>query len=1176
MVAGMVPDAIVAQEVEQRELNSSNETFEDGSYYQTHTLEGEAGQEIAIELVSSEFDAYLILVDPEGNQIAKDDDSGEGKNAKIITTLPTTGTYHIIVKTYEAGETGTYSLHWHNATQQEQKRAEADSLEQQVLALYQQGRYAEAIPIAKRSLTLRQQVLGEEHLDIAASLTNLAALYEEQGKYEQAEPLFRQVLEMTQNILGEENLEVAVAKNNLAFVYESQGQYDKAANLYRQALELFQKLLDTEHIHVARSFENLASVYSSQNRYAKAEPLYQQALEIKKSLLDEPHLEIANTLNNLGLLYKNQGRYNQAESLYQKSLEMTQSLLGEQHPKIATSLNNLAALYRSQGRYAKAEKFYRQALAMRKRIFGEQHPQVAGSLNNLAILYESQGRYAEAEPLYRQALEIYQQMPNQQHPRMATIFNNMGGLYERQGMYEQALSLYRQALDILKPVLGVKHTYTAKTLNNLAALYQRLGQYEQGKRLLLESLEIYKQRMGDQHPQIAQILSNLAVLSADRGQYEEAESLYQQSLNMSKALLGEEHPQIAASLDNLASLYASQGKYDRAVSFYQQSLNMKQRLLSEEHPQLAINLNNLATVYWAQGKLEKAVEVLRRGFRVQNQNLTRLLAVGSERQKQDYMATMVGTTYSAVSLHLQGIPNSSAAARLALTTVLRRKGRILDMMANNLRNLRQHVTPENQELLDQLADTRSQLATLLFQGVGNRSLEVYRQQVANLKAEANQLENKLSYRSNKFRSQSQPVTVEAIQEKIPDNAALLEFIRYQPYNPEANTQQDRWRPFRYAVYIVLATGEPQWLDLGAAQPIDRAIAEFRQALQNQNSNMKTVARQLDKKLMQPVRSLLNRPQHLLISPDSQLNLIPFAALVDENNRYLVRDYQITYLSSGRDLLQRQQVSPIDSPPVLVAHPDYSQAKGTETGAGGLDNSNDRRSVDLADLTVGSLPGTADEAEAIAPMFENITLLTRSQATEGAIKDLSAPKILHIATHGFFLKQVEQVAPPNFTTSRSLWVTPDPDATGAVNAENPLLRSGLALAGFNNRQNRDNQGNDGVLTALEVAGLDLYGTQLVVLSACETGVGEVKNGEGVYGLRRAVAMAGAQSQLISLWKVSDEGTQKLMTRYYQHLLSNQGRSQAYRQMQLDMLESGKYQHPYFWAAFIPSGDWTPIE
>ena len=215
------------------------------------------------------------------------------------------------------------------------------------------------------------------------------------------------------------------------------------------------------------------------------------------------------------------------------------------------------------------------------------------------------------------------------------------------------------------------------------------------------------------------------------------------------------------------------------------------------------------------------------------------------------------------------------------------------------------------------------------------------------------------------------------------------------------------------------------------------------------------------------------------------------------------------------------------------------------------------------------------------MLPEAQLLTESQATENAIKQVQSPSILHIATHGFFLEDIELVAAPafgnqSFLNNRSLWLEP---IEGAIprpqitNPENPLLRSGLALAGINQRQSGT---EDGVLTALETAGLNLSGTKLVVLSACETGVGDVANGEGVYGLRRALVMAGAESQLFSLWKVDDTGTKDLMVKYYQRLLNNEGRSQALRQTQLEMLRSQKYQHPYYWAAFIPSGEWKPMD
>jgi len=617
---------------------------------------------------------------------------------------------------------------------------------------------------------------------------------------------------------------------------------------------------------------------------------------------------------------------------------------------------------------------------------------------------------------------------------------------------------------------------------------------------------------------------------------------------------------------------------------------MSQRLLGDDHPDVAQSLNNLAGLYQAQGEITRAVDLLNQGVDIEEYNLDKTLAIGSERQKQDYMATIAGTTNRTISLHLQDALNNPKAARLALTTLLRRKGRILDAVTDNLQTLRKNLTAENQELLDKLANKRSQLAALLFRGIGNTPPEQYRQQIATLKAEVNELENTLSFRSAEFRTASQPVTIEAVQQLIPDDAALVELVLYKPLNLKAQPDE-QWGKPHYAAYILHSQGEPQWVDLGAAEPINQLITKFRRALQNSSSlNIKTIARQLDEQLMQPIRPLLGNNRNLLISTDSQLNLIPFAALVDESDRYLLENYTITYLTSGRDLLKLQLSLPHRSQPLIVANPDYSSPGVEETrrrgeketrreGDAETEKTSNRRSSDFTNLQFGPLLGTKQEAQAIAPMFLGAQLLTESQATENAIKQVQSPSILHIATHGFFLQDIELVAAPDYTNPfsnrASIGVEHRPNTSSRpqiTNLENPLLRSGLALAGINLRQSGT---EDGVLTALETAGLNLSGTKLVVLSACETGVGDIANGEGVYGLRRALVMAGAESQLFSLWKVDDTGTKDLMVKYYQRLLNNEGRSQALRQTQLEMLRSQNYQHPYYWAAFIPSGDWTPM-
>jgi CHAT domain-containing protein len=323
--------------------------------------------------------------------------------------------------------------------------------------------------------------------------------------------------------------------------------------------------------------------------------------------------------------------------------------------------------------------------------------------------------------------------------------------------------------------------------------------------------------------------------------------------------------------------------------------------------------------------------------------------------------------------------------------------------------------------------------------------------------------------------------------------------------------------------------------------------------------------------MQPIRSITGNAAHLLISPDGELNLMPFEALVDESNHYLVERYAITYLTSGRDLLRMQQTRPSKAPPLIVADPAFGPAY-VKTSA---DDSGSKSSIstklgtdisrDLNDTYFAPLAGSAEEARRIKALFPDARLLTGAAANEPALKATSAPSILHLATHGFFLEDTAKTALP---AGRGV-----KNAGAPVAPENPLMRSGIALAGANRHQ----PGSDnGILTALEASGLDLWGTKLVVLSACDTGLGEVRNGEGVYGLRRAFVEAGTESLVMSLWPVSDYVTRELMTGYYKNLKDGLGRGGSLRRVQLEMLKSPGRSHPFYWASFIQSGEWASLD
>jgi CHAT domain-containing protein len=402
---------------------------------------------------------------------------------------------------------------------------------------------------------------------------------------------------------------------------------------------------------------------------------------------------------------------------------------------------------------------------------------------------------------------------------------------------------------------------------------------------------------------------------------------------------------------------------------------------------------------------------------------------------------------------------------------------------------------------------------------------------------------------------------------------LIDFAVYSPFDPKAKGANDSDGP-RYVAYVLRRQGEVQWKELGTAKELDTAVDALCQALRDpQRKDVRQLARAVDEKLMRPLRALAGETRRLLISPDGLLNLLPFAALVDERGHYLIESYAITYLTSGRDLLRLQVARRSQSPPVVVADPEFGappliaaskEADNTRPAAG------NRARFDYSQIFFGPLPGVSEEVRALRGLLPNASFLTKERATKTAVQGLAAPSILHIATHGFFLPDQPQAKDDRRSTSRQ-----DDARLGkfAAHAANPLLRSGLALAGAN--QSGDARDN-GILTALEASGLNLWGTKLVVLSACDTGTGVVRNGEGVYGLRRALVLAGAESQLMSLWPVSDRSTRDLMVGFYKELVQGRGRGDALRTVQLQMLHGKAHTHPYYWASFIQTGEWANLE
>lgn len=954
---------------------------------------------------------------------------------------------------------------------------------------------------------------------------------------------------------------------------------ENARQLYKQAMELY-----------------------NAGRYNEAAPLCERAIAISTNALGPEHSDVALSLNGLGLIYAGKGDYARAEPLYERALGIYSKLSNTAQSQdnrnaatgnVAVTLNNLAELYKNRGEYARAEPLYQRALELCVKLRGNEHSSVANTLNNLADMYRMKGDYARAEPLFRRALAIYVKI-NPEDPDVALAMSNLAAVYAAKGDNARAEPLYLRALAIREKVLGPQHRDVAITLNNLAELYSAQGNSARAAVLLDRALSIHL-KLDPQNPDVAIVLNNLAGLYLLRGDFARAEPLYSRALEINVKALGPDHLEVARSLNNLAAVSHTRGDEARAETLYLRSLAIREKTLGPDNSLVATTLMNLGDLYRAKGDFARAVQFCSRSQEIRERNFNLILASGSEDQKQLYLDTLSGDTHATVSLHVRSAPASEQAAQLSLTTILRRKGRALDAMTDQIAMLRQRATPADAQLLDQLAGARSQLATLELSS-SNRITPAERQAgIKHLTASVAGLEDQVSRRSAQFRALSQPVTLDAVRQAVPEDAALIEIFAFKPYNGKAIKASERFGPPQYVAYVLkrdLAT--PQFVELGAADSIDADIATVREALHDPDrADVKNLSRALDERVMRPVRRLLGSARQLLISPDGALNLLPLAALVDERGQYLVENYTISYLSSGRDLLRLQVARESRTTPVVIGDPlyDMSTTRGQQTPAQTNQPATNRRSVDFTALKYESLPGTAQEARALQALLPGAQLLLQQQATEAAIKQVRAPRVLHIATHGFFL--ADQPSDENAVEARALLHgTEQPRASSQ--RENPLLRSGIILAGV--KQQQSGAGEDGVLTALEAAGLDLWGTQLVVLSACETGLGEVHNGAGVYGLRRALVLAGSETQVMSLWSVNDIATRDLMMGFYKRLQAGEGRAEALRQTQLTML-AGKtpgqsadprgtkivkgaaaatnFSHPFYWAPFIESGAWTSM-
>lgn len=957
-----------------------------------------------------------------------------------------------------------------------------------------------------------------------------------------------------------------VADETGAYRVEVEGKRGTTSGKYELTLvETTNAAEKDKTLHDARVLLAKAAGQSRAGKYADAIATAEQALKLREAALSPSSSEVAVVLNRIGIYHFSAGNDERSFEYQDKARRIYESDPQTDELILAEVYNNLAVHDRLKGDFDGADQKFRRVLEIREKVFGADSYPVSVVLNNYGILHRVRGDYEAAEMAYERALRIRERLVGEDHIDLTSLLSNLAALAYYKGDFDSALRLDRRVLAIREKNLPAGHPSIAEATYNAALVAANVEDSAAVEQMMLQSLRIYEKNFGPDGPQLADNYATLGNLYRERGDIAQARPYLDRALKVAEPIKATNPLKFAAMLLYSARARIRENDLKTAEKELTEALSIREKLLGPQHENVREVLSTLAELNAVAGNVRQAADIQARANELGEKQLAVNLVFGTEHQRLSFATRLNADLEQTLEMHNSLAPADQKLRDMSATILLQRKGRVLDATAMSLANLRKQATGENAALFAKHRDTTARLTALLFAGPGAAATDKFDKDVADLQAEKDRLDRELSRISAGYFQPPRAITVEDVKSAIPADSVLIEYAlvgsRFGSKSPGAPAKQ-------YVAYVFRPGESVGYVPLGDAASIDASVGKFRVALRDpQRTDVPNLARDLDQKAFRPIRSLIGNAKHILLSPEGELSVIPFEALVNERRRYLVEEFQFTYLTSGRDLLRMGTSPKASQPATVVANPSFSEAADM-TVASTVPPGGTKRNIsiakDISEVRFVPLSGTETEANAIRSLFPDATLLTGPNASVSVLSGLKAPNILHLATHGFFLEDVGAAGDPGNRVA---------PAKGPTVIKNPLVRSGLALAGANYRIGRP---DDGILTALEASGLNLWGTKLTVLSACDTGVGEIRVGEGVYGLRRAFTLAGTESLLMSLWPVSDLVTRELMVSYYENLRAGAGRGAALRQVQLSMLKRPSRRHPFYWASFIHSGEWANLE
>jgi CHAT domain-containing protein len=831
----------------------------------------------------------------------------------------------------------------------------------------------------------------------------------------------------------------------------------------------------------------------------------------------------------------------QAENFYQArryrlaELSFLEAKIAYEASGLTSNINyskvhaDLGLLYSTMGRFNQAEFFLTEGLGLREQTLGRDSKAGASSLNNLAVLYQETARFNEAENYFQEALQAVEKQFGKESHEYAVVLNNQAIYFSEVGRTEKAVTNLNTAIAIVEKLNSKNKRTEVGFESNLAMLYQEQGKLAEAEAVYVK-LEKMLRLVGDK-TFYAGVLNNLALLYIQMNKLDKVEDYLKQSAQIYQTRLGKESPNYAKVLGDLGNFYRMQGKFVEAEDNLNKTLTIYGSALNTNHPEYVKAQEDLAILYWKKGDLTKADA----GFKIAMDKsldfINQYFPPMSEAEKTKYWDVLQPRFQRFYNYCLEASATNPAVVQTMFNYQIATKGLLL----NSTNKIKKSILGSgNAELIKDYSAWLDKKETLArYYSLSKTELTEQNIDLGALESEANTLERSLSQRSGDFSQgyAADKTEYKQIQAKLLDTEAVLEFIRIRAFDKDFTADS------KYAALVLTKSAtEPKLVVLDNGNQLETRYAKFyRNAIQNRQADNYSY-----EQFWARVDPALAGKKVLYISADGVYNQISLNTLKKPDGDYVLNRYDMVLVGNSKDVIALKTQKPVAAKKsaFVLGFPDY-----------GGD-------------AVSALPGTKVEVENINRILKaggyTIQSFMQKTATEASVKALKGQTLVHIATHGYFQADVEQTAA----------------GVHQENAKNnPLLRSGLLLAGASptlkgelipNLESNDN----GVLTAYEAMNLSLEGTDLIMVSACETGLGDVRAGEGVYGLQRSFIVAGAKAMVMSLWKVDDAATQALMTNFYTNLSKGVPKAKAFKQAQLQLMT--KYKEPYYWGAFVMMG------